>query len=582
MIHSVSANMPNFKTVNFRPGFNVVLAARTKEATKLDSRNGLGKSTLLEIIHFCLGANKGETLGKSALNDWVFTLEIDLGGKRYIVSRNTTSANKIIIEGDCSSWPLKPECDKKTGQQIISRKDWTKVLGVLLFGLHVSYPDFDYAPTFRSLFSYFARRNSTQGGFLNPFQQYKAQKEWDKQVNNAFLLELGWQYAAKGQALKDSLDIIKQINAEAKAGVLTGMLGSTGEIEAQKIRLESEIAQEEERLKEFKVHAQYREIENEANELTSQIHELSNLNIGDRQVLKNYEQSLDEEDDADPGTITKMFTEVGVVFPDSVSRRLNDVLSFHKQIVTNRRDFLRSEMERIEVKILKREEQILQASNLRSTKLLVLQKHGALEEYTELQKQHQEKVARLNDLSFRLENLKKFEQGKTAIKIDQALLKQQANTDLSERKAQKERAVLLFNSNSKALYQAPGNLSLEFDEKGFKFKVEIERSGSHGIGNMKIFCYDLMLAQIWSAIRPGEMLLIHDSIIFADVDERQKALALELAASESEQKGFQYICTLNSDSLPVKDFGKDFNLHKYVALTLTDASEDGGLLGIRF
>lgn len=314
MIHCVRANMPTFKTVNFSPGFNVILAERTKEATKLDSRNGLGKSTLLEIIHFCLGANKGETLSKSALNDWTFTLEISIDDKRYAISRNTASKSQIVIEGDCSSWPLKPEIDKKTGRQIMSRNEWTKVLGFLLFGLQLSYPDFDYAPTFRSLFSYFARRNSVQGGFLNPFQQYKAQKEWDKQVNNAFLLDLGWQCAARGQALKDSLDVIKQIKVEAKAGVLTGMFGSSGEIEAQKIRLESEISQEDARLKEFRVHAQYREIETEVNELTSQIHELSNLNISDRQVLQNYEQSLEEEDEADPGTITKMFNEAGIVF----------------------------------------------------------------------------------------------------------------------------------------------------------------------------------------------------------------------------------------------------------------------------
>ena len=57
MIHAVRCNQPGFKDVTFRPGFNVVLAERSEEATKKDSRkNGLGKTTLIEIIHFCLGA----------------------------------------------------------------------------------------------------------------------------------------------------------------------------------------------------------------------------------------------------------------------------------------------------------------------------------------------------------------------------------------------------------------------------------------------------------------------------------------------------------------------------------------------
>jgi uncharacterized protein YydD (DUF2326 family) len=57
---------------------------------------------------------------------------------------------------------------------------------------------------------------------------------------------------------------------------------------------------------------------------------------------------------------------------------------------------------------------------------------------------------------------------------------------------------------------------------------------------------------------------------------------LELAARESNEKGFQYICCLNSDSLPTGDFSKEFNVDSYVRLRLTDASEDGGLLGKRF
>ena len=51
--------------------------------------------------------------------------------------------------------------------------------------------------------------------------------------------------------------------------------------------------------------------------------------------------------------------------------------------------------------------------------------------------------------------------------------------------------------------------------------------------------------------------LIHDSTIFDGVDERQRAEALELAASESQAHGFQYICTLNSDDVPRNEFFLD-------------------------
>ena len=56
MINSIFSNQDSFKTVEFRSGFNVILADRTETSSVRDSRNGLGKSTLIQIIHFCLGA----------------------------------------------------------------------------------------------------------------------------------------------------------------------------------------------------------------------------------------------------------------------------------------------------------------------------------------------------------------------------------------------------------------------------------------------------------------------------------------------------------------------------------------------
>jgi len=98
---------------------------------------------------------------------------------------------------------------------------------------------------------------------------------------------------------------------------------------------------------------------------------------------------------------------------------------------------------------------------------------------------------------------------------------------------------------------------------------------------MTLFCFDLMLAQLWSERAPRPGLVWHDSRVF-DADPRQRALALELAAAESERKGFQYICALNSDTVPVDEFSKGFNVDDYVRLRLTDTNPEGSLLGFRF
>ncbi len=111
--------------------------------------------------------------------------------------------------------------------------------------------------------------------------------------------------------------------------------------------------------------------------------------------------------------------------------------------------------------------------------------------------------------------------------------------------------------------------------------MRIERDRSEGIGKMRIFCYDLMLAQLWSQPDRSPGFLIHDSTIFDGVDERQVALALELVARESERLCFQYICTLNSDMIPWQELSPDFNFNSFVRLRLTD-DEGGNLLGVSF
>jgi len=81
-------------------------------------------------------------------------------------------------------------------------------------------------------------------------------------------------------------------------------------------------------------------------------------------------------------------------------------------------------------------------------------------------------------------------------------------------------------------------------------------------------------------IGPG--FLVHDSHIFDGVDERQIAKALEFTAKEVEKLGYQYIITLNSDTLPDNSL-HNINLDNYILpVILTDETEEGGLFGFRF
>ena len=106
MIRTLRCNQSSFHKVTFDRGLNVILADRTIEETKKQSRNGLGKSTLLELIHFCLGGDFKGPVVAQALNGWIFTLDLEVQGKPVSVSRDTAAPARVVIEGETTDWPI--------------------------------------------------------------------------------------------------------------------------------------------------------------------------------------------------------------------------------------------------------------------------------------------------------------------------------------------------------------------------------------------------------------------------------------------------------------------------------------------
>jgi uncharacterized protein YydD (DUF2326 family) len=580
MISSVRSNMPSFKAVEFTPGFNVILADRTKESTRRDSRNGLGKTTLFEVVHFCLGAGTRRNRGLlvAPLKGWTFTLELQIEDRSLAVTRSTDQPSRVQLQGDVDD--LTDVGERQLDGLAVRIPDWNTFLGEQLFGFSLEEPPPKYPPTFRSLFSYLVRRD--RDAFSSPFIHHRVQREWDKQVNNAFLLDLAWQHAGELQQLKDNESALNELRRAARDGLLQGLIGNLGNLEAERTRLDSEIRQRSDNLRNFRVHAEYAEIEQDANLLTSRIQQMSNANIADGRLLDLYQSSL--EDDQDPGTddLLELYQEVGVTMPDIVRRRLEEVQDFHRQIVSNRRAYLQSEIQRIESNISQRRLELQSDMERRAQLFSVLRTHGALQEFTALEELHLGLVSRRNDVDNRISNLQRFEQGRSEVRVKRELLLQTARRDFDERREARTTAISIFNTYSQALYSAPGDLVVNVADTGFSFDVDIMRSGSQGINNMKIFCYDLMLAQLWAAKYSSPRLLMHDSTIFDGVDERQVAQSLELAQREADNNGFQYVCALNSDTLPSGEFSPTFNLQSFVRRRLTDESEEGGLLGIRY
>lgn len=577
MIHSVTADHPSFRAVQFKTGLNVVLAERKESSTQKDTRNGLGKSTLIDIIDFCLGSRirSGYGLAIEPLRDWTFTLECSVAGDRMKVSRAVADPGQMVVEGKTK------EPGNLFGETVLDVRQWHTRLAKAMFGVSPAPGEFSRHPSFRSLISYFVRRGND--AYLDPFTHFRGQSTMDRQLHVAFLLGMNWENAAKWQNLRDQEKGIKALNDAMKTGVITSARGTVGELEAESIQLENQLTRESKALEEFKVHPQYESIQNEANSITARIHALANENIVDRRRLAKYKESVSAEIPPSGGVVDELYRESGVVFSESVRRTLGEAREFHAKIVENRRAFLGEEIKRLETRIEGRDADVRRQTEERARLIDILQTHGALHEMVKLQERVVELRARHEKVRNWIADLKEMASRKRSVRIERAELAKAAEWDHEQRRELWGAAVSFFGDNSQALYRTAGRLVIDVGESGFKYDVEIDKSGSEGVGKMKIFCFDLMLLQLMTQKRSGLIdFLVHDSGIYDGVDSRQRALAIELASAVAESTGTQYICALNSDMVPRDDFSSEFSFDDHVVLTLGDENPEDSLLGFRF
>ena len=582
MIHSVTANRSSFHSVQFTPGLNILVADRTEDSTQKDTRNGLGKSTLVNIIDFCLGSSvsKRRGLAIAPLQGWEFTLELTLADNRVRVTRAIDKPDRVVIEGSTKGWIEQPNAPDLYGVRTMEVTHWKVLLGWALFDLSAVNEDDKYRPSFRSLISYCVRRGAE--AYLEPFRHTSQQATWDKQLHTAFLLGMNWENATRWQELRDQEKAIRAIEQAFDAGGMEVSAASVGELEAERIQLERQLEQESSSLKGFRVHPQYDSIQSEADALTKTVHDLVNKNLTDRRRLARYRESVDVEIPPASTSISAIYEEAGVVFGESVRRTLAEAKEFHSNIIANRKSFLETEIARLERMIESQDAEIRAWSDKRAELLGILETHGALSEMAALQERIVQIRNKLEKTRGWISQIRDRKARLREVKVKRAEVARVAEQDHEERRAIWSVAVGLFNDNSQALYETSGHLVIDINETGFKYSVEINKSGSEGVSRMKIFCFDLMLLQLMARQRRRLDFLIHDSMLYDGVDSRQRALALERAEEVSRLTDTQYICALNSDMIPRDDLSEGFDFEKHVRLTLTDRNPSGSLLGFHF
>ncbi|WP_140637119.1 ABC-three component system protein [Methylibium rhizosphaerae] len=590
MIVSIESSLKTFKAVTFRSGLNVLLSDRAANSTDKQTRNSAGKTSLIEVIHFLLGADceKDSLFRLDELVEHTFKGTFRIGGELLTVARTGSDPSKIfLISGGEERTDIPRKLDKASERFYVSNLNWRVFLGHTMFALpsdeRGTLFDESYTPTFRSMFSYFVRRRNS-GGFISPERQAEKQQRWDWQVNLSYLFGLDWQIPFEFNKIRAREKTLEELKKAVKIGALGSVIGTVAELRPQVTIAEAKASKLRQSLEQFEVLDSYKSLSKRAGQIKTEMQTLTRQAVTLNETLDHLQEALQSERPPQRSDIQQLYAAAGIELPGVALRRFDDVSSFYESVVANRRIHLEHEISDVRSRIAGVEGGLSRLDEERSNILRTLQGRGALDDFLTMQRDLADVEAGAASLRERFKAAEALEGESTKLDIDRANLKRKLQEDHHVRERVLDEAILIIADAIAELYDdRAGRFVVEATENGPEFRISIEGDRGGGIANMEIFCFDLALLQIVTKRYGGPGFLIHDSHLFDGVDERQVAGALRLGKRTSERLQQQYIVTMNSDIFDRLPADESTDLGAAVLDTrLSDKTEDGGLFGFRF
>lgn len=572
-LNSLTASFPGFRTITFRDGLNIVVADRAKEATKTDSRNGLGKTTAIALIDFCLGANMSDRLEQMKGNSWYFTLSLTTrAGVIVRASRSPDTSGEIHLEGGMVAAGIVEQKDlADDGTATVGTRKWTNWLGRECFVRDGMPAD---PPTFRSLIRHLARFRTDS--LIDPFRTLANQGAEAVQAENAYLLNLDWRFAKEWANLRD-----RKARVALADDPDNSIESRIAALEPQLVRLQRRAERLTRDISTFSVLPEYREIESRVQDSTQRIKALGNDNFTDRQQLALYESQVQDEFTSSNLNVERLFAEAGIVLGDAIVRSLDEAAEFQGQITTNRAAYLADETRRLRERVLQRETEQSRLAEQQEQDMQLLRTGGALDDLAALQRSLAESQVEVAQVEEQIRTLRDLSDRKSKLKSDELDLVTRTKLDMQERFDGRAGVIARFGEIMEALYGEPADLRVSPGKSGMQFKAVLPKTGSGGVHLMAIFAYDIALSEDLASDDRGPGFLLHDSAIFADVDERQTARAIEIAAASATEYGYQHLLTANSDHVPWGEFTDRAIFDDAIVLRLHDGDETGSILGQR-
>ncbi|MFZ2025770.1 MAG: DUF2326 domain-containing protein [Microgenomates group bacterium] len=572
-LEELSANKDTFHTVRFQPGLNLIVGIKHDQKSKDLNKtyNGVGKSLIVRLVHYCLGSEPIPGI-KEKLPDWTFTLKFKIKDEHYTVTRSVENNDKVLLN-----------------ENYITISELKDKLGREIFGLDNKIPFLSY----RELLCRFIRPRKSSYVKYDTFVY--EEKAYQKLINNGYLLGLDIGLILNKYQLKTKLDKVEESKKNIESDeIFKKYFGNdkddNKDVEVKIVALEEEIKRLNIEKNEFKIAENYHEIRKDADDLDYKLRQIDNFSTVVINAVKQINESVKAIPDIPKERVYELYKEAKVELKDEIVKKIDDVMIFHVNLITNRKIRLLEQKMKLEAEL----KQLLEKRGVYAKKLNsnleFLDTHGALEEYaavtnklTELRIQYEKLTSYKNlikEYKNKVEDLKSLQFGQSNI---------DTNNYLKDAEDIIDKNIQIFRMLSSQFYKdKAGGIVINnndgINQLRFNIKVSIDDDTSDGINEVKIFCYDSTL--LLAKHNHGMKFIFHDSRLFSDMDPRQRATLFKIALKYTHEENLQYIASINEDVLTsfenlISKEEYEQIIIKSKILELTDESDSSRLLGIK-
>ena len=570
-----------FKNVIFNNEYNIVLATIHDKENKKNTHN-LGKTSLLIVIDFLLlskFSNKSPILSNKIFENQTFYLEILLNSGEYLViKRGLTEPSKISFR--ISNEPLADF--KEPAQWDETRMPFEAARKYL--NSHLKYDvlsDWSY----RKSISYFIR---TQKDYDDVFQLNKFK---GKHITwKPFVFDL---LGFDGSLIKKKLECDERIEAKKKEINILQHQASVNIAEKDKILglidiITEEKKKVEEEIDRFNFYTKDSGVTKELiDSIDSQLQSLNAERYKLGYEIRKIESSLEQVSTVVRlDKLKELYTEVGIFFPETLSKKYDELERFTQAISSEREKYLRENLI-----ILKREYEDIDAKikfkeKERSNRIVMLTEADAYDKFKIYQKDLaniegeinllREKLRLIDNSSIieeEIENLQ--EQKKLFISEIRDAINKRAHAEINRIFNQIITEIVGTNAIISIKQNTDGNVEFEAD---YQTSTQITTSEADGTSYKKLLCVAFDLALLIHYSNHSFYRFVYHDGVLEGLDDRIKQRLLNVTQRLCKEYNLQYILTLIDSDIPrdIKGDGYKFPIAA-ICLNLDDKNDQGKL-----